>query len=1146
MSPKPPLIKGVNLQNFIFLRICLFFAKRRSLNLADLMMRYVSLLIVYGAAHVLTTSAPEDMNDVGTEGSGTDSGNLLDFLASFRGYFEATSPGEIFPDPETIEGHCEEVWLRFRTQRKWLYRMDRVLTALHELVSLHPVSRIDPPSLEVLVSQISSTNLYNLFQTVDALRSGFSQTNDPYGEELAAAGHHLALIREIRSTLRAIQHPDFLTVPLFAVNDSTGFPSSLAVEALVSAVASLRRVREVAQSTDIPLEEKRVFISDLADFVLRTLRTIEESPGDTSTHHRYYQSGSFSYECRVSEDPLGVIEQITETLIASDEFCRGLLFRYVSSHKRDNWRDSFLELYDSLEQVILSMDTDLDPLPSPAVRLFDVSRDSLVPEYVAQLRNGYAVLLTSDEPFRSSWIAILDSDLRSQFIDGMARRNRVSFDALIHESRNEPACSFEIATEKLHRFIRLSEQLLPRSVYLSPHEAVEYMNAAVRAHAGITGYLRSVHDHNSRGAVSNVDLEIPPDDSDADFRTSDWTIPQVDVVLSITDFVGVIWRIREFFENDHDLLQNFLGEQAENPSNHLTCQAMIDSMFGNESGLRSLLDGSLGFSDAMILKILYSLLQSDAYHGIGRVLAEYPEKVSALLSVHRSFSYDYLAVAVYVARLADAGSELSSILENVFHQGDAIQIERVVMGFLMVNAPPWPEISETARDAVSMYLEAHRQPLDREFLVVYLALAHVLFDADDTYFCEPLTGARSLIDLVADERARGRLLKVLIARCPMLCTFDERIRSLRSNSAPTVIRIVSRANILGEAISDFSERSGGAIRAASMSISFVGEEGVDGGGLTREAFFLIAQALLDQEMEIFVESEIGSGRYLPSPKGASGGDMEFAGKFIAKAIIDGQPIPVRFAHIVYRYILEGLDEVELDLEMYKRDFPEHARSLEWLLANEVVRDLTMSVDLIDSAGVHRVHDLFAGGSLIPVTEENKHEYIHLLVNYKMRESIRPQIEKFLEGFFSVFPEHMIRGRSTPEELELAIAGPSIIDVADLKAHSEYVGYTETSQVVRWFWEVVESYDQPHLALLLKFTTGSPLPPVGGFANLRRSTTDERSQMFQVTRIGSETNRLPASHTCFMQIDLPEYRTKEELEQKLTQAIEMGHEGFGFA
>jgi len=59
------------------------------------------------------------------------------------------------------------------------------------------------------------------------------------------------------------------------------------------------------------------------------------------------------------------------------------------------------------------------------------------------------------------------------------------------------------------------------------------------------------------------------------------------------------------------------------------------------------------------------------------------------------------------------------------------------------------------------------------------------------------------------------------------------------------------------------------------------------------------------------------------------------------------------------------------------------------------------------------------------------------------------------------------------------------------------------------------------------------------------------QKFSIHRAGANTeisgtcSRLPTSHTCFNQLDLPVYATKELLKEKLEQAVEEAHEGFGF-
>lgn len=43
-----------------------------------------------------------------------------------------------------------------------------------------------------------------------------------------------------------------------------------------------------------------------------------------------------------------------------------------------------------------------------------------------------------------------------------------------------------------------------------------------------------------------------------------------------------------------------------------------------------------------------------------------------------------------------------------------------------------------------------------------------------------------------------------------------------------------------------------------------------------------------------------------------------------------------------------------------------------------------------------------------------------------------------------------------------------------------------------------------------------------------------------------THLLPTAHTCFNQLDLPEYASEETMKEKLLVAIREGSEGFGFA
>ena len=94
-------------------------------------------------------------------------------------------------------------------------------------------------------------------------------------------------------------------------------------------------------------------------------------------------------------------------------------------------------------------------------------------------------------------------------------------------------------------------------------------------------------------------------------------------------------------------------------------------------------------------------------------------------------------------------------------------------------------------------------------------------------------------------------------------------------------------------------------------------------------------------------------------------------------------------------------------------------------------------------GLNVVHDLKPNGSNIPVTEETKREYVKLVCIEKMTNSIRAQIDSFLEGFYEIIPKQLI-SIFDEQELELLIAGLPTIDIEDLKLNTEYHKYTEGS------------------------------------------------------------------------------------------------------
>ena len=111
------------------------------------------------------------------------------------------------------------------------------------------------------------------------------------------------------------------------------------------------------------------------------------------------------------------------------------------------------------------------------------------------------------------------------------------------------------------------------------------------------------------------------------------------------------------------------------------------------------------------------------------------------------------------------------------------------------------------------------------------------------------------------------------------------------------------------------------------------------------------------------------------------------------------------------------------------------------------------------------------GSKVPVTEQNKQEYVALKCAFRMEYAIKKQLAALREGFFEVIPREYIQ-IFNEQELELLISGLPQIDVEDLRLNTEYHKYTPQSLQMQWLWRALRSFDQADRARFLQFVTGT--------------------------------------------------------------------------
>ncbi|KZM21499.1 HECT-type E3 ubiquitin transferase [Ascochyta rabiei] len=333
------------------------------------------------------------------------------------------------------------------------------------------------------------------------------------------------------------------------------------------------------------------------------------------------------------------------------------------------------------------------------------------------------------------------------------------------------------------------------------------------------------------------------------------------------------------------------------------------------------------------------------------------------------------------------------------------------------------------------------------------------------------------------------------------------------------------------------------MKYGKLSIRFHGEEGVDAGGVTREWFQVIARQMFNADYALFVP--VASDRTTFHPNRLSSINPEhlmffkFIGRIIGKALYENRVLDCHFSRAVYKQIMSkqvNLKDMEtLDLEYYK--------SLEWMLHNDITDIITETFSTeVEAFGEMQTVDLIEDGRNIPVTEENKHEYIRLITEYRLTGAVQEQLQEFLRGFHDIVPAELVSIFSE-QELELLISGLPDINVDDWKNNTEYHNYTAASPQIQWFWRAVRTFEKEEQAKLLQFVTGTSKVPLNGFKELEGMNGFSK---FNIHRDYGSKDRLPSSHTCFNQLDLPEYESYEDLRKALYTAMTAGGEYFGFA
>ncbi|KAK0425501.1 hypothetical protein QR680_009238 [Steinernema hermaphroditum] len=343
---------------------------------------------------------------------------------------------------------------------------------------------------------------------------------------------------------------------------------------------------------------------------------------------------------------------------------------------------------------------------------------------------------------------------------------------------------------------------------------------------------------------------------------------------------------------------------------------------------------------------------------------------------------------------------------------------------------------------------------------------------------------------------------------------------------PTFNIEVRRSNIVEDTISILENVSPHDF-AKPLRVQFVSEEAQDEGGVRKEFFLLLFQQLLQPHYGMFVEDPESHFVWFSGLDLADPVSFNFVGRLCALAVYNAILVDFPFPSALYKLLL---DYKANDLMMLH---PTEGRSLQSVSdyeGNNVedVFGLTFQIS-IDMLGDAVDVELKPGGKDIPVTNENRAEFIRLYIQRRLElgvgDIISQQLTAFRNGFRNVMRSKILDFFQPHELMELMV-GNENYDWDVFKKNTDYKGeYHAGHNAIKAFWDAFFELDLEQRKKFLLFLMGSARIPVAGMKQLKMVIQPIPSKLY------------PVAHTCFNLLDLPNISDKAEMKRRLLMCIE---------
>eukprot|EP01124_Arcella_intermedia_P029609 TRINITY_DN6301_c0_g1_i2.p1 TRINITY_DN6301_c0_g1~~TRINITY_DN6301_c0_g1_i2.p1 ORF type:complete len:378 (-),score=83.91 TRINITY_DN6301_c0_g1_i2:323-1360(-) len=243
--------------------------------------------------------------------------------------------------------------------------------------------------------------------------------------------------------------------------------------------------------------------------------------------------------------------------------------------------------------------------------------------------------------------------------------------------------------------------------------------------------------------------------------------------------------------------------------------------------------------------------------------------------------------------------------------------------------------------------------------------------------------------------------------------------------------VVSRENLFVDGYAFFKDSEPSLLKRR-LFVKFEKEDGLDYGGMSRELVLCLSQEFVKPERHLFVRSQDGYVFHI-TRNSDNMDHFNYFGRFLAFSVYHNKLITPRFNLVFYKHLL-GKQLVFEDLKYIDGDA---FNSFTKIKESNDINSWALNFEITEKNedGAVKTVELKPGGSDLNVTNENKQEFLNLVMEYHFYNT-KAQMEAIKTGFYGLISLEAIQ-HFDPEELELMLNGITDIDVNDLKANTEY-------------------------------------------------------------------------------------------------------------